>query len=119
MRTLGGFLVAGLLAWGSGAMAQDHSGHDMPAATKGGSVAEQLAAINDRMHQDMNAEISGDPDVDFVRAMIPHHQGAIEMAQVILKRSKDPEVRKLAEEIISAQETEIAWMRAFLSKRGY
>ena len=59
-----------------------------------------------------------DPDAAFVLGMIPHHQGAIDMAEIVLKYGKDPETRKLAEEIIKAQQSEIAKMKAWLAKRG-
>ncbi|KQV32293.1 hypothetical protein ASC97_01475 [Rhizobium sp. Root1203] len=73
---------------------------------------------NTKMHKDMMIEYSGDPDVDFVRGMIPHHQGAIDMARIELEYGKDPEIRKLAEGVIKAQEAEIAEMQAWLKARG-
>lgn len=71
----------------------------------------------DAMHGPMmEGVMDPDPDVAFVKGMIPHHQGAIDMARIVIKYGKDPEVRKLAEEVIKAQEGEIAWMNEWLKK---
>jgi len=52
-------------------------------------------------------KLTGDADKDFAMMMIPHHQGAIAMAEIELKYGKDPGLRKMAEEMIAAQKKEI------------
>ncbi|KKX24661.1 DUF305 domain-containing protein [Rhizobium sp. LC145] len=99
--------------------AQETKGHDHSATTAEASPSTKgFTQANDKMHKDMTIEYSGDADVDFVRSMIPHHQGAIDMAKVELEHGKDPELRKLAEEVIKAQTAEIAEMEAWLKARG-
>ena len=66
----------------------------------------------------MQAMQSSDPDVAFVKAMIPHHQGAIDMANAILEHGKDEQVKAWANAIIAAQEKEIAEMQDWLKKNG-
>lgn len=69
------------------------------------------------MHQGMHgAARTGDPDRDFVNMMIPHHQGAIDMAKALLLYGKDEQLKRLAQEIIADQQNEIQLMRLWLSK---
>ena len=89
------------------------------AATDNFNVAQKAyAAANDKMHGAMGSSIDPDPDVAFMQGMIPHHQGAVDMARVVLEHGKDPETRALAETVIKAQEAEIKLMQAWLAKRG-
>lgn len=94
----------------------DHSGHMMHGNESPATMAFMEA--NMKMHAGMEIEFTGDADVDFVRGMIAHHQGAIDMARVVLDHGDDPEVKKLAEGIIAAQEGEIKWMTEWLEKNG-
>jgi len=65
----------------------------------------------------MAVPLTGDADVDFLAGMIPHHQGAVDMAEVVLKYGKDPKVKKLAQDIVAAQKKEIAIMQAWLAEK--
>ena len=62
-----------------------------------------------------SAPMTGNPDHDFLAMMIPHHEGAVEMARLLLVHGRDPLVRRLAEEIIAGQQAEIASMRGRLA----
>lgn len=121
-RIAGAIAIAAAIAAGSLALAQDHSkmhhGHHATTPASASPAAKAFEEVNAKMHKDMTMSFSGDADVDFVKGMIPHHVGAVEMAKVVLQYGKDPEVKKLAEEIIKAQETEIAWMRDWMKKKG-
>lgn len=85
-------------------------------AEAGGSSTDAFKAANDKMHMGMAIAYTGDADVDFVRGMIPHHQGAVEMAKVVLQYGKDPKLKKLARGIISAQDKEIAVMKRWFAQ---
>ena len=80
--------------------------------------AGEMAAAMERMHHAMMVEPSGDADRDFAAMMIPHHQGAIEMAQAQLRYGKDERLRRLAQGIIVEQRQEIAVMQAVLAEKG-
>ena len=107
-------------ALGAAALAQEkttgHEGHTMMGDMGPASMAFMDA--NSRMHEQMAIEYTGNADVDFIKGMIPHHMGAVDMAKVALEHGKDPEVRKLAEGIIAAQESEIKWITDWLAKNG-
>jgi len=107
-------LAALLLAFATPAMAQ-HAGHGAPRAANEPASTCEFREANARMHRDMDIRFTGNADRDFAAGMIPHHQGAIDMARVQLRHGTSPEMRKLAEEIIAAQEREIAQLRAFLA----
>jgi uncharacterized protein (DUF305 family) len=78
----------------------------------------ELIASMDKMHMAMGTVVrSGDNDVDFVRLMIPHHQAAIDMAKTQLLYGKDPQMRRLAQEIITDQQLEIELMQRWLKQR--
>jgi len=79
-------------------------------------LAENDAAMA-RMMAAMHVEPSGDVDADFVAAMVPHHQGAIDMAQALLRYGKNEQLRRIAQEIIVTQQDEIAAMRLAVGRR--
>ena len=109
------WIRTGVLALGSAiAGAAVMAFAQMPGSDFDAAMAEAM----ERMHRDMAVESTGDPDVDFAAMMIPHHQGAVDMARIVLEHGSDPEVRKLAEAVIAAQEAEIAWMQDWLARNG-
>jgi uncharacterized protein (DUF305 family) len=102
----------------SGARADDIAPKD-PAAAKTTAEAPFLAenaAAMDRMMADMDVKPTGDVDADFVAMMIPHHQGAIDMAQAVLRYGKNEQIRRIAQEIVVEQQQEIAAMRLALGQ---
>lgn len=95
------------------AMLADMQAQDKDAA----STADYKEAMK-VMHRDMDIRYSGNPDVDFARGMIPHHQGGIDMAYVQVKHGSNPDMSRLANNIIRAQRAEIAQMQRWLARQG-
>ncbi|WP_245261530.1 DUF305 domain-containing protein [Hyphomicrobium sp. 802] len=91
---------------------------DMGTSADAAPSSKAFAEADAKMHKDMMMSFTGNTDVDFVKGMLPHHQGAVDMAKIELQYGKDPELRKLAEDIIKAQETEIAFMKTWLAKNA-
>jgi hypothetical protein len=80
----------------------------------GPTFYSEMTKVSARMHEGMEIAPTGDIDRDFMRMMIPHHQGAIDMARVLLKYGRDEKLRRLAQSIIVEQGQEIAYMRMLL-----
>ena len=91
----------------------NHDGHAaMSSANQKSRFDADMDAGMARMMQDMHGPgYTGQPDVDFLAMMIPHHEGAVDMARLVLIHGRDPMVRQLAEDIIASQTVEIAAMR--------
>ena len=90
-------------------------GPEMPApeARTETQAERDFARVNETMMKDMGVKPTGDTDRDFVDMMLPHHQGAVDMAKVELRYGTDPVLRKMAADIVTAQEAEIAEMNAW------
>ena len=97
--------------------ARDVAAHPPQGATPG-EAPSTLAyrEASDRMHQGMAIAYTGDADVDFLRGMIAHHEGAIAMAKIAVEHGEAADVQSLAREIIAAQEAEIIRMRILLAR---
>lgn len=112
-------ILLGLLAVGAiGAVPIEHvlAAPDAPKAGPNPSDFDRaMAASMTRMHGAMAVPPSGDPDRDFAAMMIPHHQGAIDMAKVELAHGRDPVLRRLAQGILVEQAQEIDVMHRALA----
>jgi uncharacterized protein (DUF305 family) len=82
-------------------------------------AASALATAIYKMDEAIHAlTYTGNPDVDFVTNLIPHHQGALDMARAELEYGTDPKIRKLAESIIKSQDKQIAQIRGWLVRHS-
>jgi uncharacterized protein (DUF305 family) len=113
--------VVGVAIFGAYAYSQlPKGGHDMAgmsmAASDASPSTKAFEGAMAGMMKGMMATATGKPDLDFAQGMIPHHQGAIDMAKVVLQYGKDPDVKKLAEDVVKAQEGEIIFLKDWLAK---
>jgi uncharacterized protein (DUF305 family) len=84
-----------------------------------GTAGLEMEQAMEKMHAGMaSIKLSGDNDADFVRLMLPHHQAALDMAKAELANGKDPQMRRLAQEIVTDQQSEIELMRLWLERHG-
>ena len=95
----------------SGSMMGQGMGGQAPTAQHGGA-AHGKGSVGP-----MGTVLTGDADRDFAQEMIPHHQSAVDMANDLLKSGKDPELKKLANEIIAAQQKEIEFLKGWIAKQ--
>ena len=93
-------------------------GATLTSRAAGDSFAAVMDASMMRMHEAMSRPGTGDPDHDFAAMMIPHHQGAIEMAEAELRFGHDEVLRRLAQGIIVEQQQEITVMKQALASMG-
>ena len=87
-------------------------------SARSAAAVREYKAAHSKMMRNMAMPFTGDPDVDYRMHMIPHHQGAIDMARVALRHAKDPWTRQDAEAIIIAQQQEIYQFQNWLARRG-
>lgn len=117
--SLGAFALAQTPDHGAGHVGQaeiQKMMQDMTPQASDPASVKKFKEAHIKMMKGMHVTFSGNADVDFVRHMIPHHEGAIDMAKLQLQFGKDPELRKMAENIIRDQEKEIGEMRAWLKQ---
>lgn len=120
MRMLMAIGYAALLV--TPAIAHQHEGHAGHGAAAKPAVqtpaARAFSEANAKMHRDMAIAFTGVADIDFSRGMIPHHQGAIDMAKIVLRYGKDAVVRTFAKDVVAAQRTEIRQMQTWLARNA-
>lgn len=94
-----------------------HSGHHASKKSRKRSEAKSYEAAAHDMHKAMDITYTGDADIDFARGMVPHHQGAVDMIEVLRKNGKNEELREMAEFMAKWQQVEIEIMNKWLAAR--
>ena len=104
--TLGALFISSTVAWSM-----------MHHQTHGEQTDIPFKQAMDAMHKNMMVLSTGNIDIDYLQGMIPHHQGAIDMSEELIKKSKDPQLKLLAEKIIKEQKAEIKLMQDLLKAK--
>jgi uncharacterized protein (DUF305 family) len=111
-----GFLLLLILACSIASPAREAAAH-IHGGQETGAAWSELEQGMEKMHAAMHSiQPSGDNDADFVRLMLAHHQAAIDMAKAELAHGKNPQMRRLAQEIIADQQSEIDLMQLWLKQ---
>ena len=119
-KTLTALLLSAAFVPAFAQPASPHATHTAPAVTAQTHANMDMKTMMKDMNDQMaNMPMSGDPDVDFAMMMRIHHVGAIDMAKAQLRDGKSPQMRKMAQDIISAQNKEIAVFDKFLASKGH
>jgi uncharacterized protein (DUF305 family) len=111
-------LGAALLCAATLSLAQPATGHAGMNHGPAGAM-DMKAMMKDSNDQMASMKMTGDPDIDFAAMMRIHHQGGVEMAKAQLRDGRNPQMRKLAQDIISSQNAEIATFEKFLKRKGH
>jgi uncharacterized protein (DUF305 family) len=113
-----GLLVLSILVWSIASPARQ----EFPSSQEehnAGTAGLEMEQAMEKMHAGMaSIKPSRDNDADFVRLMLPHHQAALDMAKAELTFGKDPQMRRLAQEIVTDQQSEIELMQLWLERHG-
>jgi uncharacterized protein (DUF305 family) len=118
-RHTGRFVILLILTSAAATPALQEGVHRHADKASSGPAWPELMASMDKMQVSMaSVDSSGNSDVDFVRLMLPHHEAAIDMAKTQLLYGKDPQMRRLAQEIITDQQSEIELMQLWLKQHG-
>ena len=94
------------------------SPHDLVCGDLSCEASQRTLVANRRMHDDMSIRFAGEPNVDFARTMLPHHEGALAMCSILRDFGDDAELIALCERIVPAQSVEIGELANFLALRG-
>ncbi|ART62429.1 hypothetical protein B9H00_04530 [Kushneria marisflavi] len=110
-------LIMGLLL-STPVLAGSSVSHDEHTSTAGeaSQAAQAFDDANQRMHHGMAIESSGNVDMDFARGMLAHHRGAVDMARIELEHGSDEQMRRLAREVIDAQQKEIDLLKRWIAE---